>query len=348
MVIEHKFLFDNQEKHVALKSILEVKNIFLSFNRGVDVMKKAIIIMGFGLIISSCAWFVSEPKEDTTEDIRAEEMRLAMADNLVSDGIKYYQAGNDSIAVVAWRKSLDINPYDAEVYNFIGISLHRMDNIDDALDAFKVAVQIRADYYQAHNNIGYMQFLLGRYEEALNSFNTCLAMESDYEPAVKNKNLTQELFAGNLSKTAFEIAEQASKEYDAKKQINDYLKVIKIDSTYIMAQNNLGVAYYYEGKIDSAYFHIKKALKINRDYPEALNNLAYLYKIEENYELAIKLFLKALTLKPKYFGALNNLGETYLLNGEKENAKRVFITVLDLDPENEVAKKWSDEISTQN
>ena len=325
-----------------------LKNINLSFNQGVDIMKKAIIIMGFGLIFTSCAWFASEPKEDSTADIRAEEMRLAMADNLVSDGIKYYQAGNDSIAVEAWRKSLEINPYDAEVYNFIGISLHRMDKVEEALEAFKVAVQIRADYYQAHNNIGYMQFLLGQYEEALNSFNTCLTFEPEYEPAEKNKKLTQQVFGGNLSRTAFEIAEEASKEYDAQKQISDYRKVIEIDSTYIMAQNNLGVAYYYEGKIDSAYFHIKKALEIKKDYPEGLNNLAYLYKVEENYELAIKLFLKALTLKPKYFGALNNLGETYLLNGEKENARRVFTTVLDLDPENIVAKKWQDDLSNQN
>ncbi|MEJ2543564.1 MAG: tetratricopeptide repeat protein [Calditrichaceae bacterium] len=311
-------------------------------------MKKILLIVGFGLIFASCAWFKSEPKEEMGEDIRAEEMRLAMADNLVSDGIKYYQAGNDSFAVNAWRKSLDINPYDAEVYNFIGISLHRMDKIEKALEAFQTAVQIRADYYQAYNNVGYMLFLLGRYEDALTAFNTCLTIEPDYEPAVKNKKLTQEVFAGNLSRKAFEIAEEASEEEDALKQIDDYRKVLQIDSTYIMAQNNLGVAYYYEGKMDSAYYHIKKALEINSNYPEGLNNLAYLYKVEENYELAVKLFLKALTLKPKYFAALNNLGETYILMNEMANAERVFTTVLDLDPENEVAKKWYSEITSPN
>ena len=158
----------------------------------------------------------------------------------------------------------------------------------------------------------------------------------------------KQVFSGNLSRTAFEIAEEASKEDDALKQIDDYKKVIQIDSTYIMAQNNLGVAYYYEGKIDSAYYHIKKALELKSDYPEGLNNLAYLYKVDENYELAIKLFLKALSIKPRYYAAWNNLGETYLLSGEMENAKRVFTTVLDLDPGNEVAKKWYNEISSQN
>ena len=311
-------------------------------------MKQYILILGVGLIFTSCAWFTSEPKEEITEDIRAEEMRLAKADNLVSDGIKFYQAGNDSFAVNSWRKSLELNPFDAEVYNFIGISLHRMDKINEALDAFQTAVKIRADYYQAHNNVGYMLFLLGRYEEALDAFNTCLTIEPGYEPAIKNKSLTQQVFAGNLSRAAFEIAEEASQEEDALKQIDDYLKVIKIDSTYIVAQNNLGVAYYYEGKMDSAYYHIKKALEIKKDYPEGLNNLAYLYKVEENYELAIKLFLKALTLKPRYFAALNNLGETYILIGEMENARRVFSIVLDLDPGNEVAKKWYGEISSQN
>ncbi|MEJ2054066.1 MAG: tetratricopeptide repeat protein [Calditrichaceae bacterium] len=311
-------------------------------------MKKYFVILGLGLLFTSCAWFTSESKDQGAEDIRAEEMRLAKADNLVSDGIKFYQGGKDSLAVEAWRKSLQINPYDAEVYNFIGISLHRLDKIEEALEAFNKAVQIKADYYQAMNNIGYMQFLLGRYEEALETFNTCLMVEPDYEPAVKNKNLTQQVFAGNLSREAFEIGEQASKELDAEKQIQDYLKVIKIDSTYITAQNNIGVAYYYEEKFDSAYYHFKKALEIKPNYPEALNNLACLYKYQENYEIAIKLFLKALTLKPRYFAALNNLGETYLLNEEVENAKRVFTTVLDLDPDNAVAKKWYTDLTTEN
>ena len=176
-------------------------------------MKKLIILLGLSLMVYSCAWFKTEPKietpdEKTTEELRAEEMRLAMADNLVSDGITYYQVGKDSLAVQSWKRALEIIPYDAEVYNFIGISLHRMGEIEKALSEFDMAVNLKADYYEAHNNLGYMSFLLGHYDEALLSFNNSLEIEPSYEPAQKNKKLTESVISGNLSKKAFEIAEK--------------------------------------------------------------------------------------------------------------------------------------------
>jgi Flp pilus assembly protein TadD len=316
-------------------------------------MKNYIYLILIAALLSSCAWFKSEPKqpvtsEKTAEELRAEEMRLARADNLVSDGINYYQVGKDSSAVESWRRALELIPYDAEVHNFVGIALHRQGNIREALTEFELAVNLKGDYYQAYNNIGYMNFLLGNYDKALSAFNDALDIQPAYEPAIKNKKLTESIVSGNLSKKAFEIAEETSKEYNAPEQIKGYLKVLAIDSTYAMAQNNLGVAYFYEGKLDSAYLHLKKALEINENYPEAINNLGYMYKVEKNYELAIKLFLKALTLKPKYIGALNNLSETYILNGEMENARRVIETTLDLDPENLTAKELSQNIAMEN
>jgi len=313
-------------------------------------MKKVLILLAVGSLMYSCAWFKTEPREHLTEEekaekLREEEMRLAMADNLVSDGINYYQLGKDSLAVEAWRQSLEFNPYDAEVHNFIGIALHRLGALEKARNDFDMAVKLKADYYQAYNNIGYMHFLLGNYDEALSAFKSALDIEPQYEPAQKNKRLAESVLAGNLSKRAFEIAEKTSQEYDTEKQIEGYRKVLAIDSTYAMAQNNIAVAYYYEGSIDSAYIHLKKALELNRNYPEALNNLGYLYKIDRNYELAIQLFLKTLSLKPRYVSAMNNLAETYVLNNEPENARRVYKTVLDFEPYNAVAMRGLQELT---
>lgn len=316
-------------------------------------MKKMFILLALGTMIYSCAWFKTEPRDQLTEEeqaeyLREEEMRLARADNLVSEGINFYQLGKDSMAVEEWRRALEINPYDAEVHNFIGIALHRMGKLEKALADFEMATKLKADYYQAYNNIGYMNFLLGNYEAALGAFNAALEINPQYEPAQKNKRLVESVLSGNLSKRAFEIAEQASREYDTEKQIEGYRKVLAIDSTYAMAQNNIAVAYYYEGKIDSAYIHLKKALELNRDYPEALNNLGYLYKIDRNYELAIQLFLKALSLKPRYVAAMNNLAETYRLNHEAANARRVYKTVLDFEPYNAVAMRGLQELDEKS
>lgn len=296
------------------------------------------------LLVSSCAWFRTAPKEKipeetTKEELRAEEeMLLAKAENYVSDGINYYQAGNDSLAVKSWRKALDIIPDDAEVHNFIGISLHRSGQIEKAYMEFSAAVKINQGYYQAYNNAGYMLFLQKKYGDALSAFNKSLKINPSYKPALKNLRLMDNIVYANLSRDAFEIAEEVSKEYDYAEQIKGYGKVLELDSTFAKAHNNIAVAYFYEGFLDSAYYHLAKAIKLKKNYPEAINNLGYLYKMDEKYEIAIKLFLKALALKPRYIGALNNLGETFALYGDNENARMVYQTVLELEPHNEVAK----------
>ena len=309
-----------------------------------------IVPLFFVLVFSSsCAWFKSEPKEPpASTPAESEEMRLAEAENYVSDGISYFQAGDDSLAILSWRKALEIIPEDAEVHNFLGIALHRYGNVEEALQEFKKAVKLKPDYYQAQNNMGYMLFLLNRYNAAMAAFNRSLAGNPGYEPAIRNRRLVESIIMGNLSREAFEISEETARKDEYIDQIDGYKKVLKLDSTFAKAYNNIAVAYYYEGDLDSAMYHLQKAIHFNRNYPEAINNLAVLYKLNEEYETAIKLFLKALTLKPRYVAALNNLGETYFLNKEMDNARRVFNTVLELEPDNKVAKFWLAKMETES
>ena len=297
-------------------------------------------------MLSSCSWFRSAPKEKVEqpqkEQVDEETARKNKAENFVNDAIALYQEGKYTEAIETWQKALSLVPDDAEIYNFMGVAQHKRGKIMSAAEEFKKAISLKEDYYQAYNNLGYMQFLLNDYESALENFIHAIQINPDYEPAIRNKKLTEKVIQGKLSKQVFDMAEKASKDIDYEDQIKKYKDVLKIDSTYAKAHNNIAVAYFYEDKLDSAYYHLEKAIKFEKNYPEAINNLGYLYKNDGQYDIAIKLFLKALTLKPRYIGALNNLGETYMLNEEFRNARRVFDTVLELDAGNEVAKMWLD------
>lgn len=303
-------------------------------------MKIYLSILTVSVLLSSCAWFSSEPKEDIPNEdeiVAAEEARLAEAENYVSDGIAYYQAGNDTMAVKSWEKALNIIPEDAEVHNFKGISLHRLGNTDEALKSFKKATTLNPKYFQAHNNAGYMLFLKNKYKAAEQEFEQSLSHNPKYEPALRNQRLVESIMLGKLSREVFEISEETARKDEYIEQIEGYKKVLLIDSTYAKAHNNIAVAYYYEANHDSAYYHLERAIKFKKEYPEAINNLGILYKVNQEYEPAIKLFLKALTLKPRYIGALTNLSETYYLHNEIENARRVLNTLIELEPNNKFA-----------
>jgi Flp pilus assembly protein TadD len=308
----------------------------------------ATLLLFFVLSCSKQTRTVSDTDEQpelTTTEI-APEVRET-AENFVSEGVAYYQDGNYEKAVSSWKEALELIPGDAEVHNFIGISYHNLNRLDDATHHFVMATKLDTTYYEAYNNLGYDLFLQKKYGEARRAFETALDINPQYTAAKLNYERTKKIMSGALKREVFELTEQAAKIDDVDQQISFYEKILMIDSLNAEVHNNLAVAYYYADSLDGAYDHLNIALKINKDYPEAINNMGYIYKVAGRYQEAVNLFLKAISLKPKYVFGLNNLGETYMLMNENENAVRVFHTVLEIDPENEVAKDGLAKLETK-
>jgi len=307
-------------------------------------MVRVAVVLLLVTLISSCAWFTSsKPEAEATEEpeVKTElapgEVRET-AENFVSEGVSAYQSGEYAKSVAAWQQALELIPGDAEVHNFMGISYHRLERLDDAKRQFTMATQLDSNYYEAYNNLGYILFLQEDYAAAKKAFEHALAINPNYTQAQLNYEKTNKVMSGELLREVFELTQQAEKMDDLDKKITFYQKILQIDSTYAEGHNNLGVAYYYADNLDSAYYHLNSAIELNKNYPEAINNLGYIYMLAGRYEDAVKLFLKAVSLKPRYVIALNNLGETYMKMGEMENAQRVFQTAFDMDPENQYAK----------
>jgi protein O-GlcNAc transferase len=319
-------------------------------------MKRILIALISSSILSSCAWFTSKPIPEIEEPKPKAESEMAAeleseAENHVSNGITYHQDGNDSLAILSWKKALELLPGDAEIHNFIGIAYHKSNNFDEAIKHFKIATDLDPTYYHALDNMGFLLLLQQKYVSAKNAFQKALEQNSDYEPSKRNLQTVNEMLSGNLSKDVFELSQNVEAIEDLDEKIKKYKEILSLDSTFAQNHNNIGVAYYYkyvEGNgddndssyyafLDSAYAHLNKSLELNKNNPEAINNLGWIYTISGRYDDAIKLFLRAISSKKEYIVALNNLGETYRLNSEFENARRVFKTVLDLDPANEFA-----------
>ncbi len=304
-------------------------------------MIRVLMAVTFIIIISSCARFTSAPppekEPEVTEPKLAPEVRM-IAENHVSDGVSYYQNEEYAKSVISWQEALELIPGDAEVHNFIGISYHKLNQLDDARTHFRLAADLDTTYYEALNNLGYVLFLQKKYGEARYAFKKALAINPEYTAAQLNYEKTKNIMSGELLRDVFELTERAAKIDDVDQQVEFYEKILKLDSINAEVHNNLGVAYYYADSLDGAYAHLNTALSLKKDYPEAINNMGYIYKVAGRHQDAVKLFLRAISLKPRYTIGLNNLGETYLLMGENENALRVFQTVLEIDPADSYAK----------
>jgi tetratricopeptide (TPR) repeat protein len=303
------------------------------------MMKKKLIFSIAVLMIISCAKQVKK----TPPPIEPTETPEIIAENYVSDAIDYYQNQKYVEAITSWKKALQIIPQDAEVHNFVGLAFHRTGKLDSAIIHFQKAVELDSLYYQAWNNLGYMQFLQGNYVAALGNFYKALKANPNYEQASLNFARASEILDGRLQVTAFELVENAAQMDSLELQIANYRKALAIDSNYVDAWNNLGVAYFYYSNLDSAVICFKKALDKNPDYPPAHNNAGYVLDVLGQYDQAIAHYQKAVQLRPNYLIAMANLLDSYMHKKDYDSARVILDTLRKGEPNNELVRERIEE-----
>jgi protein O-GlcNAc transferase len=287
------------------------------------------------LLILSCS-LVTRKKAPPEEPSEAAEI---VAENYVSDAIDFYQAQKYEEAIRGWQKALKIIPQDAEIHNFVGLAYHRLGKLDSAIVYFKNAVRLDNEYHQAWNNIGYMYFLKSEYRLALENFDQALHFNPNYEQARLNRMKTAQILEGKLNIQAFEIVEKTVQIDSLELKITNYRKALEIDSNYVDAWNNLGVAYFYFSNLDSAVICLKKALDKNPDYPPAHNNVAYILDVLGEYDKAIAHYQRAVELRPNYIIALANLVDTYVHKEDYDSAREILDALKQANAENYLVRE---------
>ena len=114
-----------------------------------------------------------------------------------------------------------------------------------------------------------------------------------------------------------------------------YEKGIKIDPTYGMIYNNIGVLFFKDKTADSlkkAENFYKKAIVLDKKIPEPHNNLGSLYDHLDKFEDAIECFKKAIDINPKFSYAHHNLGAIYVSIGKFNDAKKHLKESIKLNP----------------
>jgi predicted O-linked N-acetylglucosamine transferase (SPINDLY family) len=115
------------------------------------------------------------------------------------------------------------------------------------------------------------------------------------------------------------------------KAINQFKKIIKIDSKYIEAYYNIGTIFFNLSKFKEAVDYFNSAIAINKDYFEAYFNLAECYRNLENLDDAILNFKKCLKYKPNDFEIYNNLGLVYQKAGQFDYSFSNFKKALEIN-----------------
>ena len=163
-------------------------------------------------------------------------------------------------AIDFFKRSLKVNPGNAEAYNNIGNVLNSKGNPDAALDYFKKALKIKPKFAAVYNNIGNALNAKGDTDAAIGSYKKALKIKPDYAEAYYNKGIALK-----------DKGEQ-------KAAIDSYKRAIKIKPDYADAYSNTCELYERSNKLAelSEVISIAKAAlkKLPSDllYYEALYN----------------------------------------------------------------------------
>lgn len=102
-------------------------------------------------------------------------------------GMRYYNSGAYDKAEVLFRRSLELNPGDINIWMLRGVSLRCLRMVDDALACFDKAIELKPDSIEAWRRKGFTLRILNRTEEAIQCYDRIIALNPRDTAAMNDK-----------------------------------------------------------------------------------------------------------------------------------------------------------------
>jgi Tfp pilus assembly protein PilF len=178
------------------------------------------------------------------------------------DDYSYLRAGFESMrhgeykeAEEKYRKSLELNPDNPEVYRSLAFALVGQNKIDEGIICYKKSLELDAKSSDTHNNYGNLLNKLGRIDEA----------EFHYKKAIE--------YSPDVFDTYYNLGLLKMKQGKFKEADEYYKKALSLNDLDANLHNNYGLLNEMQGRIEQAVQHYKKALSINPGHKQATANL---------------------------------------------------------------------------
>ena len=118
----------------------------------------------------------------------------------------------------------------------------------------------------------------------------------------------------------FTLANSHQQRGNFQEALKGYQNILRINSSYPEAHNNLGKVYQELGQSEEAIICYQNAIRINADYADAHYNLGNLYQSLGEYQQALFFYSAVIQINPDCAEGHNNLGKIYQELGQSEEA----------------------------
>jgi tetratricopeptide (TPR) repeat protein len=150
-------------------------------------------------------------------------------------------------------------------------------------------------------------------------------LEHDIEAAGDNPMARGNLGVFYMDDTRLEKSERL------RRAMAEFRRALELNSRYVFAHNNLGLALAEQDNLSEAIDHYRIALQIDPRHAPTHNNLGMALARQDNLDMAIRHYREAIDLRPDYAKAYNNLASALHRQGKVNEAIDGFRRAIALD-----------------
>ena len=211
--------------------------------------------------------------------VRAAELEPGDAATIHKIGLMHDEMGNASLAVTAYRMSLEADGNHAPAHESLGLLLMRGRKLDEAGQMLQRAVALDGTRWRSHNGLGILADLDGRFDDAVGHYRAAMALQPASAMVVTNLGYSYYLQSRyDEARTHFEHA-------------------LVLEPRYFIARRNLAIIHVREREFDKAL----RLLASGGETAAAYNDVGYLCMLAGEYSAARSFLNRAIALSPTYY-----------------------------------------------
>jgi tetratricopeptide (TPR) repeat protein len=123
-----------------------------------------------------------------------------------------------------------------------------------------------------------------------------------------------------------------------KNSVTLFERALTVTARNYLAHNNLGVALFYEGRMEEAISQYAASLRIKPNLADARNNIGVALAAQGKYDEAVRHYREALHIRPDDAGIHNNIGVALAAQGKIDAAIDHYTQALRIRPDHEKAR----------
>ena len=223
-------------------------------------------------------------------------------------------AFDPEVAIVAYRKAIELNPQYVEAQNGLGHALDKLGRPAEAIESFRKVAALRPTDVAAHFNLGVAYRKLERWDEAI----------LEYQKAIELDPSDAESYDG------LGIVFNVKHEYDAAREALE--KAVALEPDHPTAYEHLADTLTNKGDVDEAIAVSRRLIAKKPDEFYAWFILGWALNAKGELDESLEIWKKQVERRPAHLMSHMNLGAAFKVKGDLDAAIAAFRKATELDP----------------